>query len=59
MAAPNWRTLRVEVNDRAAIYAEAFPSLIAAAGPTLVTGSTHDQAQYLCWRLALPRTWHH
>lgn len=44
MAAPDWRSLRVEVNDRAAIFAQAFPGVLAAAGPAVVEWFTHDEA---------------
>lgn len=43
MASPSWRVLRVEVNDRAAIFAEAFPGVLAAAGAEALF--THEQAQ--------------
>ncbi len=45
MASPNWRVLRVEVNDRAAIFAEAFPGVLAAAGSEVVAWFTHEEAQ--------------
>lgn len=52
MVTPNWQTLRVEVNDRAAIYAEAFPKRVSDAGPELVAWFTHDQAQGVLYTFA-------
>ncbi|MEX0666935.1 MAG: hypothetical protein WD313_01245, partial [Acidimicrobiia bacterium] len=33
---PDWRALSVVLNDRAAIYAEQFPAVLADAGPAVV-----------------------
>ena len=40
------------VNDRAAIYAEAFPGLLATAGPEVVAWFTHDEAQGVLYTFA-------
>lgn len=50
--APNWRALRVVLNDRAAIYAEEFPASLAAVGPQAVEWFTHDEAQGLLYTFA-------
>ena len=47
MAAPDWRTLRVVLNDRAAIYAEYFPASVANLGPEFQERFTDDEAQRL------------
>jgi hypothetical protein len=36
LAVPDWRAWRVVVNDRAAIYAEAFPGVLDSAEPQVV-----------------------
>ncbi len=45
MADLNWWVLRVEVNDRAAIFAEVFPGVLPAAGSEVVAWFTHKEAQ--------------
>ena len=45
MAAPDWRALSVVLNDRAAIYAEEFPSALAARGHAIVESFSHEEAQ--------------
>ncbi len=52
VTAPNWRGLSVVLNDRAAIYAEEFPAVLAAAGPALVQFFTHEEAQSLLFTFA-------
>ncbi len=52
MPAPDWRGLRLVLNDRAAIYAEEFPAALAAVGPKLVESFTHDEAQGLLYAFA-------
>ena len=52
MGSLNWRVLRVEVNDRAAIFAEAFPGVLAAAGSEVVAWFTHEEAQRLLFTFA-------
>jgi hypothetical protein len=37
----NWRALSVVLNDRAAIYAEEFPAVLADVGPAMVEAFTH------------------
>jgi hypothetical protein len=52
VADPDWQSLRVIVNDRAAIYAEAFPGQLAAAGTRAVGWFTHDEAHDLLYTFA-------
>lgn len=52
MPAPDWRALRLVLNDRAAIYAEEFPAALAAVGPEVVESFTHDEAQGLLYTFA-------
>lgn len=52
MPAPDWRALRLVLNDRAAIYAEEFLAALAAVGPELVEAFTHDEAQGLLYTFA-------
>ena len=52
VTAPDWRALRVALNDRAAIYAEEFPASLAALGPHAVEWFTHDEAQGLLYTFA-------
>ncbi len=52
MAAPDWPTLRVALNDRAAIYAEHFPASLAALGPEFVQRFTHAEAQSMLYTFA-------
>lgn len=52
MASPDWRALRVVLNDRAAIFAEHFPALLAVLGPEMVKRFTHEQAQGLLYTFA-------
>ena len=52
VTAPDWRVLRVIVNDRAAIYAEDFPGRLAAAGQEAVEWFTHDEAHGLLYTFA-------
>lgn len=51
MVAPDWQTLRVQVNNRAAIYAEAFPKLIGD-NPELPDRFTHEEAQGVLYTFA-------
>ena len=52
MPAPDWRALRLVLNDRAAIFAEEFPATLTAVGPELVELFTHDEAQGLLYTFA-------
>ena len=52
MVAPDWRSLRVVLNDRGAIFAEDFPAAITAAGAEMVELFTHDEAQGLLFTFA-------
>jgi len=45
---PDWRALSVVLNDRAAIYAEEFPAVLADVGPAMVEAFTHEEAQACC-----------
>ncbi len=49
---PDWRALSVVLNDRAAIYAEQFPAVLADAGPAVVKAFTHDEAQSVLFTFA-------
>ena len=42
---PDWRALSVVLNDRAAIYAEEFPAVLAGVGPAMVEAFIHEEAQ--------------
>ena len=52
VTAPEWRALSVVLNDRAAIYAEEFPAVLAAAGPAVFELFTHEEAQSLLFTFA-------
>jgi hypothetical protein len=52
VGAPDWQALRVVVNDRAAIYAEAFPGRLMAVGPQAIEWFTHDEAHGLLYTFA-------
>ena len=52
MVTPDWRALRVVLNDRAAIYAEHFPASLADLGPEVVEQFTHEEAQGLLYTFA-------
>lgn len=52
MAVPDWPALRIVVDDRAAIYAEAFPGVLAAASPEVEAWFTHDEAQDVLYTFA-------
>ncbi len=49
---PDWRALSVVLNDRAAIYAEEFPAVLADVGPAMVEAFTHEEAQGLLFTFA-------
>ena len=49
---PDWRALSVVLNDRAAIYAEEFPAVLADVGPAMVEAFTHEDAQGLLFTFA-------
>jgi hypothetical protein len=49
---PDWRALSVVLNDRAAIYAEEFPAVLAGVGPAMVEAFTHEAAQGLLFTFA-------
>ena len=52
VSAPDWRALSVVLNDRAAIYAEEFPAVLADVGPAMIEAFTHDEAQGLLFTFA-------
>ena len=52
VVAPDWRSLRVVLNYRGAIFAEDFPAAITAAGAEMVELFTHDEAQGLLFTFA-------
>ena len=52
MSPPDWRALSVVLNDRAAIYAEEFPAVLADVGPAMVEAFTHEAAQGLLFAFA-------
>lgn len=52
VAPPDWRSLRVVLNDRAAIYAEQFPQALAAVGSAMLEYFDHDEAQDLLFTFA-------
>ncbi len=52
VAALDWRALSVVLNDRAAIYAEEFPAVLAALGHAVVESFTHEEAQALLYTFA-------
>lgn len=52
MGAPQWSTLRVLLNDRAAIYAEHFPASLVELGLEMVERFTHEQAQEMLFTFA-------
>jgi hypothetical protein len=49
---PDWRALSVVLNDRAAIYAEEFPGVLADVGPAMVEAFTRQEAQGLLFTFA-------
>lgn len=52
VVAPDWRSLRVILNDRAAIFAEDFPAAVTAVGAEMDELFTHDEAQGLLFTFA-------
>ena len=52
VVAPDWRSLRVILNDRAAIFAEDFPAAVTEVGGEVVELFTHDEAQRLLFTFA-------
>ncbi len=52
MVAPDWRSLRVVLNDRAAIFVEDFPSAVTAVGAEMVESFTHEEVQGLPFTFA-------
>ena len=52
MSPPAWRSLRVELNDRAAIYSEQFPAALVEAGPAMLERFDHDEALDLLFTFA-------
>lgn len=52
MVAPDWRSLRVILNDRAAIFAEDFPAAVTAVGAEMVELFTQEEAQGLLFTFA-------
>jgi len=49
---PDWRALRVALNERAVIYAEHFSASLADVGPEVVKRFTHEEAQGLLFTFA-------
>lgn len=52
MTAPDWRALRVALNERAAIFAEHFPASLANLDLEVVNRFTHEEAQGLLYTFA-------
>lgn len=52
MVAPDWPSLHVILNDRAAIFAEHFPSAVTNVGAEMVELLTHEEAQGLLFTFA-------
>lgn len=52
MPSPDWQALRVSVNDRAAIYSEAFPGQLTKAGQAAIDWFTHEQAHSVLYTFA-------
>lgn len=52
MIAPDWQSLRVVLNERAAIYAEHFPGLLGAGATEVAERFTHDVALDLLYTFA-------
>lgn len=52
MFPPDWRALSVVLNDRAAIYAEEFPAVLADEGLAMVEAFTHEEAQGVLFTFA-------
>lgn len=55
MPAPDWRALRLVLDDRAVIVAEEFPATLTAVGSDLVETFSHDEAQGLLYTFAWAR----
>jgi hypothetical protein len=52
VVAPDWRSLHVILNDRAAIFAEDFPAAVTAIGAEMVELFTQEVAQGLLFTFA-------
>ena len=52
MTEPDWPSLRVVVNDRAAIYAEHFPGRLIDAGDDAIRWFSHEEAHHLLYTFA-------
>lgn len=52
MTGPDWPSLRVVVNERAAIYAEQFPGRLMDAGEDATRWFSHDEAHHLLYTFA-------